>query len=130
MNVNTQLASWIYVIPSVLIALFYLAALLFVASRRSDQSSAKPLAIAGIGLLLFLQVMRFVVNAALIYAFGAGDFVLYQALYGIVASLLHMLALTLLVLAVFAGRSQDPAPTSAGKLWPEDGDNPYSSPAT
>ncbi len=125
---NSTQSTWILAIPSLLFVLFYIAALLFVIMKRSDQSQAKTFAMLGIGVLFFLQVFGLIFRAVLARYFTAGDFILYHGLYGILATVSHVLAMSLLIAAVFVGRSSDTQPPSQDKLTPIPSDNPYSPP--
>lgn len=128
MQVNP--VQWLHVVPSVMLILFLIAALLFVIVKRSDQSSAKLFAVLGVSMLCFVQLSGTLFNFVLVQNVDPEDFVLYSGLYSIVSTLFYILALSLIILAVFVGRGSSMANQgSADERLPVDSRNPYVPPA-
>jgi hypothetical protein len=128
--VTSPSTTWLIAIPSFLYFLFCLVALLYVMSKRSDNSSAKTFAIAGIGILFFLQIFGFISSLLIGRYLGTGDYVFYHGLLSLVKNGMQVLAMSLLIAAVFIGRSSELEPASPDKLVPGPSDNPYSSPVS
>jgi DMSO reductase anchor subunit len=122
--------SWLYVVPGFMLFLFFIGALLYVLLKQSDQSSAKLFAILGVIILCLVHASRFLVNLVLAQM-NPPDFMLYQGLFMIVSTLFYVLALSLILFAVFVGRV--PAMNrqeSGGERMPVAGSNPYTPPAS
>lgn len=127
---NASPTTWIFVIPGFLHFLFYVAALLFVMFKQSDQSSAKTFAVLAIVILLFSKILGVAASFVLARYFVNADYAFFYGINGLVGTVLHLLAMSLLIAAVFTGRSSDPQPDSLGKLTPGPSDNPYSPPVS
>ncbi len=127
---NASPTTWILLIPGFLHFLFYVAALLFVMFKQSDHSSAKTFAVAGIGILLFRQILGLAASFVLARYLVIADYAFFHGISGFVGTVLHLLGMSLLIAAVFAGRSSDPQPDSLGKLAPAPSENPYSPPVS
>ena len=120
---------WLHAVPSVMLFLFLIAALLYVIVKRSDRSSAKLLAILGVSILCCVQAARTLFNFALALNFDPEDFILYSGLFSIVVTLFHILALSLILSAVFAGRGfADTSQVPDDEHLPVSSGNPYSPP--
>ncbi len=120
---------WLHPLPGAMMLLFLVAALVYATLRRSDQSSAKMLAVTGLGLMLFLRIAHGVVTLAISQWAAASNFTLYHGLYSLVSILIYMLALGFLVAAAFTGRRDSGADEGIGvQRYPVASKNPYTPP--
>ena len=122
--------TWLFFVPGFLHFLFYVAALSFVMFKRSDNKTAKTFAALAVGILLFNQILGLAANVVLVQYFANVDYLLFRGINGFVGTVLHLLAMSLLIAAAFVGRSSGPQSDSLGKLVPAPSDNPYSPPAS
>jgi hypothetical protein len=122
--------SWLHVVPGFVLFLFFIGALFYVLLKQSDQSSAKLFAILGVIVLCLVHVSRFLINLVLV-RMNPPDFMLYHGLFMIVSTLFYVLALSLIIFAVFVGRV--PAMTRrgpGGERMPVASSSPYIPPAS
>jgi hypothetical protein len=128
-TVNSSLLTWLHVLPGFMYFVFFVLALVYVIAKRSDQSSAKPLAAIGISIMLILHITRWGFQFLIARFLGPDSYMIYLGLFTIVVSVFHLLAWSLLIAAVFAGREGPSSDETTGnERLPVASRNPYSPP--
>jgi len=123
--------SWLYAVPSFMLFCFFCGAFVYAITKRSDGSSAKMLAVAGVSILFFVQIARLVSNMLLAQFVDQQNFGLYYGLYSIASTLVYMLGIGMIIVAVFVGRKPaDSNHTEDDRIPSNFGDNPYASPVS
>jgi hypothetical protein len=118
-------------IGPLLTLLFYLGALGFLATKQTDRSGAKSYAVVGFAILLLLCLSSMSLPLLLSQFPGFEYFPMYFGIYSLVTSILHAIAMGLLIAAIFVGRKSwaDQETGVDSKRPPIQSDNPYSPPA-
>jgi hypothetical protein len=130
MTMNSPLMTWLHVVPGLMYFAFFVLALVYVIVKRSDQSSAKLLAAVGLSMMLILHVVRWGFNFLMTQYFEPDAYIVYLGLFNIAVTVFHLLAWSLLIAAVFAGReSPNSDEATSGERSPVVSSNPYSPPA-
>ncbi|MFK8113484.1 MAG: hypothetical protein AB8B91_14865 [Rubripirellula sp.] len=116
-------------LSSLITLLFLVSALIWASTKSGDGSRAKSYAIVGITMLLLLQVFSFLLRIVLA-RLASENIAISLAAYSVLSSLLHSVAIGMLLAAAFTGRqSSVPAAEPENEFYPKSSDNPYSPPA-
>ncbi len=125
---------WIFMVPTALMIVFCVAAMVYVATRTSEHNRPKRYAITALAIMLLSQfVFPLFMNFVLYRYFGSGNVVLVSGVFNILTTGALMLAIALLVIAVFIDRKPSkgtaPRDDSGGTpLADRPNDNPYAAP--
>ncbi len=116
-------------IPTFVMVVFLIAAMIFVATKPNDGTSAKLLALIALGIMLFLEATSIAFNFFVARAIDVDLMGLYYGVYSILSTSFHLAALSLFIAAVFTGRqrraeSHDPS----SERLPSQSSNPYTPP--
>ena len=124
--------TWMFFLPTALMILFCVAAIVYIAAQSSQHGRSKRYAITAMAIVLLSQIvfpllMNFLINQY----FGPNNAIIVSALLSILVSLLMMLSLALLIIAVFIDRAPpDLSHWDAGgtPLADQPNENPYAAP--
>ena len=125
-----SIISLMHALSTIAILVFYIAALAYVVSRKTDRSSAKNLAAAALIMMFLLHLGSTVFTYWISQSSSAMDVAFWASLFSIVSSLCYIVAIGMLVAAVFVRRPPTELEESPGEArMPVGGPNPYSPPA-
>jgi uncharacterized membrane protein len=115
-------------IPQAIPFLFYLVALIYVLSKRTDRRTAKMYAAASLAIMLTIRVGLVVSNTVLVNLLS-NSYVFAYVVTSNIAALLHVLAIGLLIAAAFSPtvREEFSEASIAGRVAAGN-DNPYAAP--
>lgn len=119
----------IHSLSTLLMLLFYMGAMVFVVSRKSDNRSAKSLAVTALALMFLTHLGSLVFNIWMSRSVSPSNAGVVISLFSIASSLCFAISVGMLVAAVFVR----PPPTDQAEPPGKDGalvnsDNPYSPP--
>ena len=124
---------WIYSVPTILMILFCMVAIVFVAMRPSEQSRAKRYVITSLVIMMLSQsVFPIVMNLAASRVFDTGNWVIVNGIINVLVTSAMIFAIVLLIAAAFLDRD----PVTLSRHWDPGGtpladqpsDNPYAAP--
>ena len=123
----TSILTWVHVLSTVAILAFYIAALGYVLTRKTDRSTAKTLATASLAIMFLLHLGSFGFTFLIAQTSTPIDAAFWQGLFSVVSSLVYLIAVGMLVAAVFAPGPSTGLPESRDRSRPLiDPHNPYS----
>ena len=105
-------------------ALFYIAALIFVITRKIDRNTARKYLICGVSLLLIQSAGGFVAQAV-ISRFTTPNNLTVLGVYSLLSALMSVLAIASLIAASVTGRHRTEAEQ---RFVPSQANNPYTTP--
>ena len=121
--------SAIHVLSTLMILGFYILALVYVISRRTDRRSARQMAATALSIELLVHLGSFLFTIVLSRYGTPTSFALWYSLVSFGSAVLHVFAIGLLVAAVFEPNRPREADDSADQPFrSESNDNPYASP--
>lgn len=104
--------------------------LIFALIRRSNNTTAKTLAVLGVGLLLLIQITQFLWSYLMTRVATPNQMVLYHGAFSLISSVFYVGGIGALVVAAFYGRgSAEAMPATLSETLspvPPDQDNPFS----
>lgn len=127
--VTSSIMSVLHTLSSLIMLAFYLGALAYVISRRTDRSSAKGLAAAALIMMFLLHLGSVLFTFWISRTSSAMDVAMWASLFSIVSSLAYIVSIGMLVAAVFVRRPPaDLESLPGGDNMPVNSQNPYSPP--
>lgn len=117
----------IHVLSTIATLVFYIAALGYVLTRRTDRSTAKTLATTALAIMFLLHLGSFGFTMMISQTSTPINAALWQGLFSVVSSLVYLIAIGMLVAAVFAPGPSTGTPESHDRSRTlVDPHNPYS----
>lgn len=122
--------NYLFMFSTVISVLSLIGLFVFALIRRSNNTTAKTLAVLGVGMLLLIQITQFLLSYVVTRIVNPNQMVLYYSAFSLISSVFYVGGIGALVGAAFHGRgSADAMLASSSESLspvPPDQDNPFS----
>ena len=122
--------NFLFMFSTVIVGMSLIGLFVFAVIRRSNNPTAKTLAVLGVGVLLLIQITQFLWIYLITRVATPNQMVLYHGAFSLISSVFYTGGIGALVVAAFHGRgSVEATPAISSESLapvPPDQDNPFS----
>ena len=122
--------NYLFMFSTVIMVLSLIGLFVFALIRRSNNPTAKTLAVLGVGVLLLIQIIPFLRSYVMTRVANPNQMALYHGAFSLISSVFYAGGIGVLVVAAFHGRgSAEAMPATLSETLapvPPDQDNPFS----